>query len=144
MDFAYRPGDWHDFYAALATAYAALLGLFFVAISLHPREVGEHPLLRSRARISLVGLAMLLVIALDCLLPQASVVALGVELVVLWSIWAVVLSINQIRLIKLLAPTPAGVWLRDRHSVVDGAVRDLWRCVAVGWERWRHVMECWG
>ena len=50
MDFAYRPGDWHDFYAALATAYAALLGLFFVAMSLHPREVGAHPLHSSVTR----------------------------------------------------------------------------------------------
>jgi hypothetical protein len=112
VDFAYQPGAWHDFYATLATAYAALLGLFFVAISLHPREVGEHPLLRTRARISLVGLAMLLIIALDCLIPQGTVVALGAELVVLWSLWAVVLSINQMRLIRLLDPAPAGVWLR--------------------------------
>jgi hypothetical protein len=121
MNFAYQPDEWHDFYAALATTYAAFMGLFFVAISLHPRQIGEHPLLRSRARITLVGVAMLLIAALCCLVPHQSPQALGIELAVVWSVWAVVLTFNQVALIIRLDPVPAGVWLRTVTALVMSA-----------------------
>jgi hypothetical protein len=39
MDIGLQPAAWHEFFALVGTASAALAGLFFVAISLHFREV---------------------------------------------------------------------------------------------------------
>src|SRR5438874_13199085 len=53
-------------------ANAALTGLVFVALSIHLREVLEHPLLRPRAVIALTVLTTQIVIAAIVLVPQSS------------------------------------------------------------------------
>ncbi len=51
------PAAWHDLFGAVATASAALLGLFIVAISLHLR-VEEHAIVHNQARVALLILAL--------------------------------------------------------------------------------------
>jgi hypothetical protein len=78
-----QPAAWHDLYVTLGTGSAALLGLFFVAISLHPREIENHPILRNRARINFQALSVILAISLAVLIPGQDDRWLGSELVAL-------------------------------------------------------------
>jgi len=75
-----EPAAWQGFFGAVAAASAALAGLFFVAISLRPDEIGTHPVLRYRARSNLQNLLLILAISLIVLIPGQSAVVLGVEL----------------------------------------------------------------
>jgi hypothetical protein len=73
---------WHDFYVMLGTSSAALIGLLFVATSLHLSEVMSNPAFRIRAYSSTLYLLILLVEAALILVPQP-VPFLGAELTVL-------------------------------------------------------------
>ena len=73
---------WHDFYLMLGTSSAALIGLLFVATSLHLGEVMNNPAFRIRAYNSTLYLLTLLVEAALILVPQP-VPFLGAELTVL-------------------------------------------------------------
>jgi hypothetical protein len=75
---------WHDFNVALVTAAAGLLGLLFVALSLHIRALSDrrNAELRSVARSIFLGYVVALAFGFLALLPQ-SLRALGVELIVL-------------------------------------------------------------
>jgi len=75
-----EPAAWQGFFGAVAAASAALAGLFFVAISLRPDEIGTHPVLRYRARSNLQNLLLILAISLIVLIPGQSAVVVGVEL----------------------------------------------------------------
>jgi hypothetical protein len=72
---------WHDFYVALVTAAAGLLGLLFVALSLHIRAMSEprNAELRSVARSIFLGYVVALAFGFLALAPQ-TLQALGVEL----------------------------------------------------------------
>lgn len=75
---------WHDFNVALVTAAAGLLGLLFVALSIHVRALTapRNAELRSVARSVFLGYVVALAIGFLALLPQ-TLLALGVELMVL-------------------------------------------------------------
>lgn len=73
------PAAWQSFYVMLGGANAALTGLVFVALSIHLREVLDHPLLRPRAVIALTVLTTQIVIAAIVLTPQ-SVQLMGAEI----------------------------------------------------------------
>jgi hypothetical protein len=73
---------WHDFYVMLGTSSAALIGLLFVATSLHLGEVMSNPAFRIRAYNATLYLLTLLVEAALILVPQP-VPFLGAELMVL-------------------------------------------------------------
>jgi len=76
---------WRDFYVSLVTASAALLGLLFVALSLHIRALTDprNAELRSVARSIFLGYVGALGIGFFALLPQ-TLRALGIELLVLF------------------------------------------------------------
>jgi modulator of FtsH protease len=61
---------WQNFYVMMGGANAALTGLIFVALSIHLREVLEHPTLRPRAVIALTVMTTQIVIAAIVLVPQ--------------------------------------------------------------------------
>src|SRR5438874_1910873 len=63
-------------------ANAALTGLVFVALSIHLREVLDHPRLRPRATLALVILTTQIVIAAIVLTPQPREL-MGAEIVIL-------------------------------------------------------------
>ena len=80
MDAGYDPGAWRDFGVALVGASAALLGLVFVAASIHLRAVVDDPVLRRRAEILLGLLAATLAASAALLIPGQGRQALGIEL----------------------------------------------------------------
>jgi len=82
MPYPYDPAAWQDFYVMMGGANAALTGLVFVALSIHLKEVLEHPLLRPRAVLSITVLATQIVIAAIVLTPQSSTL-MGVEIFIL-------------------------------------------------------------
>ena len=73
---------WHDLYVMLGTSSAALIGLLFIATSIHLGEVVSNPGFRVRSYNQTLYLLTLLVEAVLILVPQP-VPILGVELVVL-------------------------------------------------------------
>ncbi|MDQ2914877.1 MAG: hypothetical protein M3T56_16740 [Chloroflexota bacterium] len=75
---------WHDVNVALVTAAAGLLGLLFVALSIHIRALTapRNAELRSVARSVFLGYVVALAIGFLALLPQ-TLLAFGVELMVL-------------------------------------------------------------
>ncbi len=73
---------WHDLYVMLGGSSAALIGLLFVAASIHLGEVVSNPGFRVRCYNQTLYLLTLLVAAVLILVPQP-VPILGTELVVL-------------------------------------------------------------
>jgi hypothetical protein len=75
---------WHDFNVAVVTAAAGLLGLLFVALSIHIRTLSaeRNAELRSVARTVFLGYVVSLAYGFLALMPQ-SLQAFGVELIFL-------------------------------------------------------------
>ncbi len=73
---------WRDLYVMLGTSSAALVGLLFVAASLHLSEIVNNQIYRIRSRNITLLLIVMLVQAAAILTPQ-STSALGIELVAL-------------------------------------------------------------
>jgi hypothetical protein len=75
---------WHDFNVALVTAAAGLLGLLFVALSIHIRALNDrrNAELRSVARTVFLGYVVALAFGFLALLPQ-TLTAFGLELILL-------------------------------------------------------------
>jgi hypothetical protein len=63
--------SWHDFYLAVGSASAALLGLLFVGVSINLSAVSaaQRPDLRTRANVAFSNLLYLLTISLIALIP---------------------------------------------------------------------------
>ena len=75
---------WHDFNVSLVTAAAGLLGLLFVALSIHVRALSasRNAELRAIARSIFLGYVVALAIGFLALMPQ-SLSAFGLELLVM-------------------------------------------------------------
>jgi hypothetical protein len=88
MHSPYQPEAWHDLYITLGGSSAALIGLLFVAASLHIREIVNNPMFKIRAQYSTLILIGTLIQAAAILTPQPARI-LGVELLVLnlWGLW---------------------------------------------------------
>ena len=61
--------EWHPFFMTLAGAAAALAGLVFVAMSLHPQPILTNPLMRTRAFAAAFGFLIGVAWAFIMLLP---------------------------------------------------------------------------
>ena len=61
--------EWQPFFMTLAGASAALAGLVFVAMSLHPWPILNHPIMRARAFAAAFGFLLVVAWALIMLLP---------------------------------------------------------------------------
>ena len=102
------PAAWQNFYVMMGGANAALTGLVFVALSIHLREVLDHPLLKPRAVIALTVLTTQIVIAAIVLTPQSAQL-MGVEIFLVNAAFLAVdlrqglsLEISRPRLISLV------------------------------------------
>ena len=85
-----QPPLWHDLFGTFATVCAALLGLFYVAISLHVGELENHPIELNRAQAGLHGLLVGLLMSLLTLIPQQPLAWLGIELIAVEVGWLVI------------------------------------------------------
>jgi len=88
MENAYRPDLWQNVFVVLGSSSAALIGLLFIATSLHLNEIVDDPVLRRRAFNNTCYLLIILVEALLVLFPQPMHI-LGVQLLAinLFALW---------------------------------------------------------
>ena len=82
MEHATALGSWGELYVMLGTSAAALIGLLFVATSLHLNEVMDKPVLRTRSRNLTLHLVAMLIQAAAILTPQP-LHFLGIEIIVI-------------------------------------------------------------
>jgi hypothetical protein len=108
LPYSNDPAAWQNFYVMMGGANAALTGLVFVALSIHLREILDHPLLRPRAVIALTVLTTQIVIAAIVLVPQSSQL-IGFEIFLVNAAFLTVdlrnrvaLTISRARLLSLL------------------------------------------
>jgi hypothetical protein len=118
MPYANDPAPWQNFYVMMGGANAALTGLVFVAISIHLREVLDHPLLKPRAVLALVVLTTQIAISAIVLTPQSREL-MGLEILVLNGIFTA-LYFRQRRSITI-----------DRASLVSFAIRLAYTYAAI-------------
>jgi hypothetical protein len=88
---------WHDFYTVAGAASATLMGLLFVALSLHLRIVVSHPEVKSLARVTLADFFVVLLISLFLAIPTGQAIGTGIE---------------------MLGTAAASIWLMARPAVV--------------------------
>lgn len=77
----YQAAVWADFAVAVAGASAALSGLLFVAVSINVERIIALPVLPARAAQTLILLTVPLIVSVFVLIPEASNLVLGCELV---------------------------------------------------------------
>jgi hypothetical protein len=82
MHSAHLPDAWHELYVMLGSSSAALIGLLFVATSLHLREIVNDPVYKLRAQYTTLILLGTLLQATAILTPQPAQI-LGAELLAL-------------------------------------------------------------
>ncbi|MEP7027166.1 MAG: hypothetical protein ABI960_01095 [Candidatus Eisenbacteria bacterium] len=107
---------WHDFYLMSGTAAATLVGLLFVALSLHVEILfrDEHQDFRELAAQAFQGYLYVLITALAFLLPTLD----GRMLAFIYA------AINLVMLVRTLARVPA---FFAAHRARRGAARQPWR-----------------
>jgi hypothetical protein len=81
MEHFAKVGSWGELYVMLGTSSAALIGLLFVATSLHLKELVDKQVLRTRSRNLTLHLTAMLVQATAILTPQP-LSYLGIEIIV--------------------------------------------------------------
>src|SRR5438552_2681942 len=98
--FSQAVAGWHDFYMLLGGAAATLLGLLFVAVSLHTSQftAGGDPALRMLALQTYANFLYLLLLALAFLQPEQNPGILA-GLILFASIFAL-----TVHLVELLGP----------------------------------------
>jgi len=113
-----QPQAWHDLFAFFGTACAALLGLFYVAISLHINELADHPLELNRAQAGLHSLLVGLVISVLILIPGQPLSWLGVELIAI-EVGFLIIAIPAGRRRLSGVRVPAVFWINALVSFVS-------------------------
>jgi hypothetical protein len=93
--------EWQPFFITLGGACAALTGLVFVAMSLHPEAILSHSLMRGRAFVALIGFLTGVVWSLIMLLPARVAPARSILLIVLGGVGIVFLIYQQFRIRKI-------------------------------------------
>jgi hypothetical protein len=114
MHSLYQPELWHDLYIMLGGSSAALIGLLFVATTLHIREIVNNPMFKIRVQYSTLILIGTLIQAAAILTPQPARI-LGVELLAL-NLWGLSFPI---RLTYTAMMKPAAK--RGGYSIYRGA-----------------------
>ena len=112
------PAAWQNFYLMMGTANAAITGLLFVALSIHLREIIEHPVLRPRAVTVLIVLTLQIVVAAIILTPQPRQL-MGVEIIVLNIVF---LTVNLRQGVASGVPGQAAITIAIRVAYMYSAV----------------------
>jgi hypothetical protein len=123
--------EWDTFAVIVGGSAGALVGLLFVAISIHAGRITESADLRGRAAQTLVIFAALLLIALLLAIPEQSQRVLGVEFLVL----AVLVAVALILLDRLARNTdsPRGVASTVKTSIHRRLPRSVSRLQVGSW-----------
>jgi hypothetical protein len=116
----YSTLGWDNLFDAEAGAAATLTGLIFVAISINLSEVVRSSVLPSRAIESLCKLITVVIVAMVCLVPGLSPLALGATITVIgvmaWSIPV------RLQWLQLRNPIPGWNWASHKEWIVTRAV----------------------
>ena len=108
---------WETFAVVTGGVAGALVGLFFVAVSIHPQDLGRSGEVRNRAAQTVVDFGVILLGAVLLSVPSQSPQALGAELLALGVVFGVLLEVlewrakrgERIRLGRLLERVNANV-----------------------------------
>jgi hypothetical protein len=100
--------EWDTFAVVVGGSAGALVGLLFVAISIHAARMAASPDLRGRAAQTLVIFAALLLIALLLAIPEQSQRVLGAEFLLLAALVATALIWLDHRARQTDSPRPVG------------------------------------
>ena len=92
--------EWHDFFVAVAGASAALTGLIFVGISISLTKILSIGGLPDRALLSLLLLLNVLVISVLFLVPNQTLKALGIEILIVSIITYTIIFQLDLRIFK--------------------------------------------
>ena len=102
------PDLWQEFFAVLATAAAALVGLFFVVSSLHLDKFAKDRVLQRRAQNIAIVMMLLFLQALTVLVPQDR--------------WALGAEIFLLNIIILYFPFSAA-WIMHKNKLKSPVIR---------------------
>jgi modulator of FtsH protease len=123
--FASALEGWHDFYLAVGSASAALLGLLFVAVSINLAAItaAERADLRARANVAFSNLLYLLILALIMLIPDEAATGVVIGFAVLGAGGLV----RSARRVPALVRRQSGAWRRlgTWRQIVWTVVADL-------------------
>jgi hypothetical protein len=97
--------EWQPFFMTLAGASAALAGLVFVAMSLHPLPILSHPIMRARALGTAVGFLLGVAWALIVLMPARTAPVASWLLIAVGGGESLFMGVRQIQL------RTAGMWV---------------------------------
>jgi hypothetical protein len=89
---------WQPFFMTLAGASAALAGLVFVAMSLHPRPILSHPIMRARAFAAAFGFLLGVAWALIMLMPARTAPVGSCLLIAVGGGESLIIGYRQVRL----------------------------------------------
>ena len=119
--FTTAVAGWHDFYMLVGGAAAKLVGLLFVAVSLHldlimgPQRLALRPL----AAQTFTSFVFLIALALNFLIPQQSPLGLSAPLF-LTTLAGIVSTVSQLRLAAPPAASVAGLFGRPMRGWIPG------------------------
>lgn len=122
MSAAYEPSAWHDFFVAYATATAALLGLFFLGMSVRLRDVEAHSALRRIVAAATSGMVVVLAWSFIALAPGLGRVLLG-AVVLTGAI--VIVGINMWTVLRTREARRAGKIPVSRQLIAVSAFLDI-------------------
>jgi hypothetical protein len=129
------PDDYKDFFLGTVTVAGALIGLLFVAVSVHPSGVGAdaRPALRIRSTSALTALLNAMFISLFALLPNESLAAAAVALGAVGT-----LTLVSLLIFVLARGRDEGRWTLARNItlIIGQSVAYIWQ-IFTG----RHLMQ---
>ncbi len=134
MEAAHQLEAWRELYVMLGTSSAALIGLLFVAASLHLREIANDDVYRLRVQYTTLILVSTLLMATAILMPQP-LRWLGVELLLV-NVWGLSFPLTLLRR-AVKAPGTRG---RGRASAAVVTLCYAICLVASIWNAWTFLL----
>jgi hypothetical protein len=106
---------WHELYLMLGSSTAALIGLLFVAASLHLAEIANESIYRLRSQFTTLILLSTLLEAIAVLVPQ-SMPVLGIELLAV-NLWGLSFPLTLISRVLIMPKARRGGFSFRRAAI---------------------------
>jgi hypothetical protein len=127
------PEGWHDLYLMLGTSSAALIGLLFVASTLHVREIASVDMFKVRVQNTMLVMVGTLIQATAILTPQPMLL-LGIELLVL-NLWGSAFPLSLLyRAARMTAASRGGFSFYRGAFFTSGYIVGTAGSLAVAWD----------